>query len=289
MSKWTPTWLAKVGLVIFASTEVIRLLSSGVVHQCFLYVNWLGQVLLIGAAAWAAFMWPGNARLIRALSGLLFLMALVWPWFIVLKLELVGVHSSALARGVAPTDYDLEGYPEEAIQDVRLNLISGPLAAFPPSPHGCAMPGPRGSELVIVSTVSPDVQTAIWVATVLGAAISIAGAALAALNLFALAHSPADQAWVLAGVAAAMVIGALLIAQSPAWVLLDGCVAPSAARSMHRLQFWEIRLHPFGPAVLIAAGATFWLWPRRAIKTIGQRARLHLSLRPQDRHPDNPS
>ena len=264
MDRWGPARLAKLGLVIFAPVEITRLVSGGTfLGSCTVVVTWLGQGLILVAAMWAAFVWTDRPRLVRALLGLLFLMIPVWPWFNLYLWDAGGMTSTSLLEGIDPQPF-LQALSDDLVAVEYLHLIEGPVAIFPSSLSGCVVAQEQGAPTAIVSLIGEGTQQLILAAVVVGMAISVAGAAVAAWNLWGLAHTLLDRLWVVAAIATALVIGALLVAQASASVFSGGCTPPSPEHSAYRLHLWlGVRLHPFGPAMLVIASALLWFWPRR--------------------------
>lgn len=263
MSWLTPARLAKLGLALFAPVEVMRLAGGSTLLGAWTVpVTWLGQALIIIGAVWAAMTWTGRPRLARALLGLWFLMALVWPWFTLYEWDAGGVSTARLLQGIDPAPF-IARAGGEAVKVEYLSLVNGVRATFPSSPSGCVVPTSAQGHLAIVSAIDVTAHSLIWAATLVGGALCLVGAGIAAWHLYGFARSPADRAWVIAAAAVAVVIGGLLVSDTAA-SLVGGCTPPSPERTTYRLYVWTgIRLHPFGPALLALAGFLFWYWPRR--------------------------
>lgn len=273
--------VAKYGFLLFVPLDIFRLLSGHGLDAWGQGIVWVGQALVISVAVWYALIDVPNVRVIYIVSGLLFLMVLVWPWFTLLHVEMSNIKTSALEHGVTPEDYLSKVSNVDAISDSAIfNLLNGPGTTFAATPHGCFVPQARGPDKVIVNATPAGTRTAIWGLTALGVAGGIVGAVISAFNLSKLARTPTDRAWATVVVAAMVVLSLLLVVNSRTWDLQDGCVSPPAERSGFTVQFWtKVILHPFGPLLLLTAIVTLWWWPRQFTKRQAREVAFRLSMK----------
>jgi hypothetical protein len=209
------------------------------------------------------------------------LMAVMWPWYSLLRVEVVNITKTAIERGLTPDDYlgnvtNLDSISEYTL----LNLINAPGATFAAASHGCYVEFEQGPAKVIVNTMSPAVRNTLWLATIAGTLIAGVGGAVGAYNLYKLAFAASDKLWVIVTVAGVVALAVLLFLNSDTWGLQDGCTAMPAARDRFRVQFWtKVLVNPFGPVLMVLAVVLVLWWPRHFRQRMKRHAAFRLTMK----------